>query len=242
MGGNWTYSPTWVGLIGNWPSSSARSSRFLRQLGTAAGATGSKLPRGMHDEKAMDVQVEVIVKVAALVRKLCRVLPSKNRLLIWSWIGINAGRCCPMFLFLDWTYPLDSYWLPGDFGSIWSSWNINDGLYNWNQNLISHQFYVGAEEDGIDSRIAMDSFADVRKVIAISSWIKLRHPRAEHQYLLTVLLMADGNANGQEDDELHSKFSQIKLNVVLKSWFHINFSWIYLGDISLRLDDACSWA
>jgi hypothetical protein len=52
----------------------------------------------------------------------------------------------------------------------------------------------------------MDSFADVRKVIAISSWIKLRHPRAEHQYLLTILLMADSNANGQEDDELHSKF------------------------------------
>jgi hypothetical protein len=77
---------------------------------------------------------------------------------------------------------------------------------NWNQNFISHQCYVGAEEDGIDSRIAMDSFADVRKVIAISSWIKLRHPRAEHQYLLTILLMADSNANGQEDDELHSKF------------------------------------
>lgn len=58
--------------MGNWLNVlssfiiSGSISRFRRQLGMAAGATGLKLARGMHVEIATDVQVDVVVKVAVL--------------------------------------------------------------------------------------------------------------------------------------------------------------------------------
>ena len=54
----------------------------------------------------------------------------------------------------------------------------------------------------------MDALAIERKIIVKSRrLIKLRHPRAEHQYMVTIFLIAHGNANGQEEDELHFLFS-----------------------------------